>query len=179
MMYSAYKLNKQGDNIPPWCIPFLIWNQSVVPCLVLTVVFWQISQEPGQVVRYSHLFQNFPQFVVIHTVKGFGIVNKAEIDVFLEHSCFFHDPAVVDHFISGSSAFSKTSLNIWNFMVHVLLKPGLENFEHYFTSVWDECNCAIVWALFGIAFLWDWNENWPFLVLWLLLSFPSLLAYWV
>ena len=86
-------------------------------------------------VWYSHLFQNFPQFIVIHTVKGFGIVNKAEIDVFLELSCFFNDPADVGNLISGSSAFSKTSLNIWRFTVHVLLKPGLENFEHYFTSM--------------------------------------------
>ena len=98
------------------------------------------------------------------------IVNKAEIDVFLELSCFFDDPADVGNFISGSSAFSKTSLNIWKFMVHVLLKPGLENFKHYFTSVCDECNCAVVWAFFGIAFLRDWNENWPFPVLWPLLS---------
>ena len=86
-------------------------------------------------VWYSHLFQNFPQLIVIHTVKGFGIVNKAEIDVLLELSCFFDDPEDVGNFISGLSAFSKISLNIWNFMVHVLLKPGLENFEHYFTSV--------------------------------------------
>ena len=95
-------------------------------------------------VWYSHLFQNFAQCVVIHTVKGFGIVNKAEIDVFLELSCFSHDPANVGNLISGSSAFSKTSLNTWKFTVHVLLKPGLENFEHYFTSVGDECNCAVV-----------------------------------
>ena len=86
-------------------------------------------------VWYSHLFQNFPQFIVIHTIKGFGIVNKAEIDVFLELSCFFDDPADVGNLISGSSAFSKTSLNIRELMVHVLLKPGLENFEHYFTSM--------------------------------------------
>ena len=86
-------------------------------------------------VWYSHLFQKFPQFIVIHTVEGFGIVNKAEIDGFLELSCFFGDPVDVGNLISGSSAFSKTSLNIWNFMVHVLLKPGLENFEYYFTSV--------------------------------------------
>ena len=86
-------------------------------------------------VWYSHLFQNFLPFVVIHKVKDFGIVNKSEVDVFLELSCFFHDPADVGNLISGSSAFSKTSLNIWKFMVHVLLKPGLENFEHYFTSV--------------------------------------------
>ena len=84
---------------------------------------------------YSHLFQIFPQFIVSHTVKGFGTVNKAEIDVYLELSCFFHDPVDVGNLISGSSAFSKTSLNIWKFTVHVLLKPGLENFEHYFTSV--------------------------------------------
>ena len=83
----------------------------------------------------SHIFQNLPQFIVIHTVKGFGIVKKAEIDVFLELSCFFDDPADVGNLISGSSAFSKASLKIWKFMVHVLLKPGLENFEHCFTSV--------------------------------------------
>ena len=86
-------------------------------------------------VWYSHLFKNFPQFVVIHTVKGFGIVNKAEIDVFLELSCFSHDPADVGNLVSGSSAFSKSSLDIWNFMVHILLKRGLEDFEHYFASV--------------------------------------------
>ena len=86
-------------------------------------------------VWYSHLFQNFPQFIAIHTVKGFGIVNKAEVDVFLELSCVFDDPADVGNLISGSSAFSKTSLNIWKFTVHILLKPGLENFEHYFTSL--------------------------------------------
>ena len=86
-------------------------------------------------VWYSHLFQNFPQFMVIHTVKGFGIVNKAEIDVFLELSCFFDDPEDVGNLTSGSSAFSKTSLNIWKFVVHVLLKTGLENFEHYLTSM--------------------------------------------
>ena len=86
-------------------------------------------------VCYSQLFQNFPQFLLIHIVKGFGIVNKAEIDLFLELSCFFDDPADVGNLISGSSAFSKTSLNIWKFMVHILLKTGLESFEHYFTSV--------------------------------------------
>ena len=82
-------------------------------------------------VWYSHLFQNFPQFIVIHTVEGFGVVNQAEIDVFLEYFCFFSDPAEVVNLISGSSAFSKTSFNIWKFTVHVLLKAGLENFEHY------------------------------------------------
>ena len=99
------------------------------------LIYIHISQETGQVVWYSHLFQNFPHFIVIHTVKGFGVVNKAEIDVFLELSCFFQDPADVGNLISGSSAFSKSTLNIWKFMVHVLLKSDLENFEHYFASV--------------------------------------------
>ena len=92
-------------------------------------------KEAGQVVWYSHLFNNFPQFVVIHTVKGFGKLNKAEVDVFLELSCFFDDPIDVGNFISGSSGFYKSSLNICKFMVHVLLKPGLENFECYFANV--------------------------------------------
>ena len=146
-------------------------------CCFLTCI--QVSQEAGQVVWYSHLFQNFPQLIVIHRVKGFGIVNKAEVNAFLELSCFFDDTADVGNLSSGSSALSKTRLNIWKFTVHVLLKPGLENFKHYFTSIWDECNCVVVWAFFGIAFLWDWNENWPFPVLWPLLSFPNMLAYWV
>ena len=146
-------------------------------CCFLTYI--QVSQEAGQVVWYSHLLQNFPHFIVIHTVKSFGVVNKTEIDVFLELSCFFDDSGDIGNLISGSSAFSKTSLNIWKFSVHVLLKPGFENFEHYFTSVWDECNCVVVWASFGIAFLRDWNKNRPFPVLWPLLSFPNLLAYWV
>ena len=182
-MYSAYKLNKQGDNIhialtySSSYLETVCWSMSSSNCCFLTCI--QVSQEAGQVVWYSYLFQNFPQFIVIHTIKGFGIVNKAEIYVFLELSCFFNDPADVGNLISGSSIFSKTSLNIWKFTVHILLKPGLENFEHYFTSVWDECNCAVVWAFVGIAFLWDWNENWPFPVLWPLLSFPNFMAYWV
>ena len=114
---------------------------------------------------------------MIHTVKGFSVVNEA--DVFLEFSCFFYDLADVSNLICGSSAFSKSSLNIWEFLVHVLLKPSLENFKHYFASVWDEYSCVIVWTFFGIALVWDWNENRPFPVLWPLLSFPNLLAYWV
>ena len=128
-------------------------SMSSSNCCFLTCI--HISQEAGQVVWYSHLFKNFPEFVVVHTVKGLGIVNKAEIDVFLELSYFFDD---VGNLISGSSAFSKSHLDIWKFTVHVLLKPGLEKFEHDFTSMWDECNYAVVWAFFGIAFLWDWNE---------------------
>ena len=133
------------------------WSMSSSNCCFLTCI--QVSQEAGQVVWYSHLCQNFPQFIVIHRVEGLGAVNKGEINVFLELSCFFDYPAGIGNLISGTSAFSKTSLNIGKFSVHVLLKPGLENFEHYFTSVWDECNCAVVWVFFGIAFLRDWNEK--------------------
>ena len=180
-MHSPYKLNKQGDNIQPWCKPFPIWNQSVVPCPVLTVAFLPAHRLLRRQVRcygISISFKNFPKFVVIHTVKGFGIVNEAEVDGFLKLS-FFHDPTNLGDLISCSSAFSKSSMDIWKFMVNLLLKPGLENFECYFASVWDECNCTVVWTFFGIAFLWDSDENWPFPVLWPLLNFPNLLVYWV
>ena len=148
---------------------------------ILTIASWPAYRFLKRQIRWSGIpiSQNFPQFIVIHTVKGFGIINKAEIDVFLELSCFFNEPMDVGNLISDSFAFSKTRLNIWKFTVHILLKPGLENFEHYFTSVWDECSCVVIWAFFGIGFLWDWNENWPFPVLWPLLSFAKLLAYWV
>ena len=146
-------------------------------CSFLTCI--QTSPEASKVVWYFHLLKNFPQFVVIYTIKAFGIINKAEVDVFLEPSYFFYDPAYIGNLISGSSAFSKSSLNIWKFTVHVLLKLGLENFECYFASVGDECNRVVVWTLFGIGLLWDWNENGSFPVLWPLLSFPNLLAHWV
>ena len=119
-------------------------------CCFLTCI--QIAQEAGKVVWYSHLLNKFPQFVVIHTVKGFSVVSEAEVDVFLEFSCFIYDATDLGNLISGSSDFSKSSLYIWKFLVHVLLKTSLENFEHYFASVWDDCNCAVVWAFFGIAF---------------------------
>ena len=135
----------------------------------------QVSQEAGKVVWYSYLFKNFPQFVVIHTVKGFSVVNEAEVDIFLELSCFFYNPTNASCLISGSSTFSKSSLNIWKSLIHVLLKPSLENFA----SIWDEWSCAVVWTLFGIALLCDLNDSWCFAVLWPLISFPYLLAYWV
>ena len=151
-------------------------------CCFLTCI--QISQEAGQVVWYPYLLKNFSQFVVIYTVKGFGIINKAEVDIFLVFSCFFDDPTYVGNLISGSSGFPKSSLTIWKFLINVVLKSSLENFEHYFASVWDECNFVVVWAFFGIAFLWDWNENRSFPVLRPLLSFPNLhmtqeFPYWV
>ena len=179
-MYSAYKLKKQGDSIQPWHTPFPIWNQSIVPCLVLTVSSWPAYRLLRRQVKRSGIhisFKNFPVCCDQH--KGFSVVNEAEVDVLQEFSCFFYDPTDVGNLISGSSAFSKFSLNIWKFSVHILLKPSLENFEYYFASLWNECSCAVVWAFFGIAFLWDWNENWPFLVQWPLLNFPDLLAYWV
>ena len=142
----------------------------------------QVSQEAGKVFWFSHNFKNFPEFVVIHTVKDFSVVNEAEVAVFLEFSCFFCDPMDVGNLISGSSDFYKSNLIIWKHLeVHSshTVEAWLGEFEHYFASMWDECNCAIVGTLFGIAFLLDWNENWPFPVLWPLLSFPNFLAYWV
>ena len=153
------------------------YSMSSSNCCFLTCI--QIFQEAGQEVWYSHLFKNFPHFVVIHTVKGFDVVNRAEINVFSGTLSLFR-------WSSGCWQFDLWFLCLFQIQlehleVHgsLLLKPGLENFEHYFTSVWDECNCVVVWAFFGIAFLWDWSENWPFPVLWPLLSFPNLLAYWV
>ena len=140
-------------------------------CFFFTCI--QVFQEAGRVFWYSHLSKNFPQFVVIHTVKGFRVVNEAEV------------------FFWNSLAFSMIQwmLAIWSLVPLPFLNPAwisevlssctIEHFEHYFTSVWDECNCEVVSAFFGIAFLWDWNENWPFPVLWPLLSFPNLMAYWV
>ena len=158
-------------NLEPVCC-----SMSGSNCCFLTCI--RISQEAGQVVWYSHLFKNVSQFVVIHAIKGFSI-NEAEVDVFLEFFCLFYDPTCVGNLVSGCSAFSKSSLNTWKFSVQALLKPGLENFEQYFASMWDKYNCVVVWAFFGIALLWDWNENWPFPDLWPLLSFPYLLEYWV
>ena len=165
----------------PWRTPFPNWKQFVVPCPVLTVVSWPAYRFLKRQVSWSGIPISFRivQFIVIHTVKGLGIVNKAEINVFVELFCFFNDPADIGNLFSGSSAFSKTSLHIWKFAVRLLLKPDLENFEHYFTSGWEECNCAVVCAFFGTAFLCNWNENLAFPVLWPLLSFPNLLAYWV
>ena len=142
-------------------------------CCFLTCI--QVSQEASNVV-YSHLFKNFPRFVVIHTVKGFSVVSEAEVDVFLEFFCFFYDPMLV----------------IWSLVLLPFLNPawtsGSSQFMYCWSlawrilniaSMWDECNCSIVWPFFGIAFLWNWSENWPFPALWPLLSFPNLLAYWV
>ena len=137
-IYSADKLNKQGDNIQPCLTPFPVWNKSVVTCPILTVASCPTYRFFRRQVRWSVILisKNFPQFVVIHTVKGLSVVNEAEVDVFLEFFCFLYDPVNVGNLISGSSASLKHSLYIWKFSVHVQLKPSLENFEHYFASVW-------------------------------------------
>ena len=144
MMYSAYKLNKQGDSIQPdVLLSSLI--QSIVPCPTLNCCFltcMQISQEVGEVIWYSHLFKNFPQFVESHIVKGFSLLSEAKVDVFLELSCFFYDPVDVGNLFSGSSSFSKSSLYIWKFLVHLLLKPSLKDLS--ITSLACEMS-AIVW----------------------------------
>ena len=159
------------SNLEPVCC-----SMSSSNCCFLTCI--QISQEADRVVWHSHLLKNLPQFVVIHTAKTLGGQWNSS-RCFLEFSCFFYDPMDVGNLISGSPAFSKSNLNIWKFLFHTLLKPTLENFEHCFASMWDRCNGVVVWTFFGISFIWDWNENWSFPVLWPLLSFPNLLTYWV
>ena len=142
-------LNKQGDNTQPWRSPFPIWNQLVVQCPVLTVASWPAYRFLKRQVRWSGIPISFRifQFVVTHTVKGFGIVNKTEI-IFLELSCFLDDPVDVGNLIYGSSAFSKSSLNIWRFLVHVLLKPGLENFKPFVIYVIDTFSICHVFLYF-------------------------------
>ena len=145
-------------------------------CCFLTCI--QISQEAGQVVC-SPISKNFPQFVVIHTARGFDVVSDSEVDVFLEFFCFLMIQWMLEILSLVSLPFLNPAWTSGSSQFTVLLKPCLKNFEHYFASVWDECNCVVAWTFFGIAFLWNWNENWPFPVLWPLLSFPNLLAYWV
>ena len=179
MMYSAKKLNKQVDKIQPWHTPFPNFSQSVVPSLVLAVASWPAYRFLRKQVRCSGspISLRIFHFFVIHTVKGFSVINEAEVDIFLESSCIFYNPTDIGNLISGSSAFSKSSLNIWKFSANVLLKPRLKDFEHYLAHIWNDCNCPVVWTFFAVALLWDWNENWPFPILWPSLNFPKLLAY--
>ena len=161
------------------CTSFPIWIQSV-PCPVLTVASWPAYRFLRRYLRWSGIPITLTNFhSLLWSTQRLSVVNKEEINVFMEFFCFFYDPVNFGNLISGTSAFSKYSLNIWKLSVHILLKFRLENFEHYVASLWDGYNCAVVWTFFGIAFLWDWDENWPFPVLWPLLSFPNLLAYWV
>ena len=160
-MNSAFKLNKQSDNIQLWHTPFPVLNQFVAPCPVLTVASWPSCRFPRRQARWSDIpiYLRIFQFVVIHTVKNFSVVSEAEVDVFLESPCFLYDPMDFGNLISGPSDFSKSSLYIWKFLVRMLLKPSLKDFEHYLTSMRNEYNCTVVWTLFGSVFLWDWNEN--------------------
>ena len=145
-------------------------------CCFLTCI--QVSQEASNMVCCSYLFKNFPQFVVVYTVKGCSVVNEA-VDVFPEFSSFFYDQWMLAIWSLVPLPFSKSSLYIWKFLVQTLSKPSLKDFERYFASMWNKCNSVAVWTCFGVALLWDWNENSPFPVLWPLLSFPNLLTYWV
>ena len=135
------------------------WTSLLFPVwfLLLLLTCIQFSQEIHKVVWYSHLSKIFHS--LLWSTQSKALANKAEVDVFLEFPCFFNDRMDVGNLISSSSAFSKYSLNIWKFSVHVLLKSGFENFQYYFASVWNVCNCVVIWTFFGIAFLWDWNEN--------------------
>ena len=146
-------------------------------CCFLTCI--EVSQETGKVVWYSHLHKSFPQFIMIHTVKYLGVVDETEVDVFLEFPSFLYDSANVGNLISGSFASSKPRLYIWKFLVHVLLEPSLKDFDHNLTCMWNEHNQMIVWTFFGIALLWDWNENWPFPASGHKLSFSNLGTYWI
>ena len=173
MMYFASKLNKPSDNIQPWHAPFPILKQSIVPCLVLTFASWPAYRFHKRQVRWSGIPVSWEFSSLLWSAQKLWHSHGSR-NVFLEFSCFFYDPTDVGNLISVASAFSKSSLNIWKF-----LKPSLKDFEHYLASMWSEHNCVVVWTFFGIALLWDWTENWPFLVLWPLLNFQNLLACWV
>ena len=166
----------------PWGTPFPILKQSVFPCLVLTVASWSACRFLRRQFRWSGIpisLKIFHNLLWATQSTAFCIVNKAEVNAFLELTCISYDPTDGGHLISASSAFSKSNLNIWKFSVQILLIPILKYFECYLANMWDECNCVVVWTFFGISFLWDWNEDRPFPVLWPLLSFPNLLPYWV
>ena len=161
-MQSAYKLNKHCDSIATLSYSFP--NFDLVTCSMSSsnccfLMHIQVSQETSKVVWHPYLFKNFSQFVVIHTVKDLSVVNETEVYAFLEFPCFLYDPMDAGNLISGSSASLKPSLYISNFMVHILMKPSLKDFEHYLASMWNECNRMVFWTFFGITLLWDYNKN--------------------
>ena len=181
MMYSAWKLNKQGDNIQPGCTPFPILNQSVVPCLVLTVASCPAYRLLG---RWVRLYAIPTSWRILHNLlwstqsKTLAQSMKQRY-IFSKFLCFFYILADVGNLILVPLPFSKSSLYIWTFLIRILLKPSLKDSKHNLATVWNEHNCKVVWTFFGIALLWDWNENWPFLALWPLMSFQNLLTYQV
>ena len=161
-----------------------IWKRSVVPYPVLTIASCPAYRFLSRQVRWSGIpiclwiFHSL-LWSTQSTVKGYNIVNEAEVDVFLELPCFLQGPVNVHNLISGYSASLEPSLYFWKFSVHVLQKPSLKDFEHNLTSLWNECNYVVVQTVFGTALLWNWSVNWPFPVLWPLLSFANFLAYWI
>ena len=171
-----------SDSLWPHGLSMPGFHQQL-PELIQTQVLWV-----GDAVQASHplLFPSPPTFNLsqhqglFYWVSSLHQVAKV-LELQLQYQSFqwIFRSMDIGNLISGSSALCKSSLNIWKFMLHILLKPSLKDFEHYFFSMWNECNCAVVWTFFGIAVLWDWNENWPFPVLWLLLTFPNVLTYWV
>ena len=147
-----------------------------------TVASWPTYRFLGRQVRWSGIpisLRDSHSFFMIHTVKGFSVVDETEIDVFLELPCFLYDRVNVGHSISGSSAFSKTILDIWKFLVHIMLKLSMQDFKHDLTSMGDEWNCPMVWTFLTTALLGNWHKDWPFTVLWPLLGLPDFLTYWV
>ena len=163
-MYSAYKVHKRCDNIQPCHISFPILNHSIVPCPILTVASWPTHRFLRRQVRWSGTPISLRIFTLLWSTQSKAF-NNAEVDVFVEVPWFLHKPMSVGSLISVSSVFSKPSLYIWKFFIHILLKPSLRDFEHKLASIRSNCNCMVVWTFFGIVLLWGWNENWPFPVL--------------
>ena len=175
-MCSAYRLNKQGDSRQPCHTPFSILNKSVVPYGALTVASWPTYRILRRQVKWSGILlsKSFPQFVMSHTIKDFSTVDETE--VFLKFPCFLYNPVNVGNLISSSSSFSKPSLNILKFLVHIMLKPSMQDFKHDLTSIRNECNCPMVSTFFGASLLGNWDEDWLFPVLWPLLGLSDLLT---
>ena len=177
-MYSAYKLNNQADNIQPWLNSFPNFEPVRCPCPVLTVASWPAYRFLRRLVR-GLTFPSFQESSIVCCDLPSQRLQHSQWSRSRYFSGIFYDPTDVDNWISGSPDFSKASLYIWKFSVHVLLKPSLKDFEYDLASSWNECNCVVVWTFFYTALLWNWNENWHFPVLRPLLGFPNLLAYWV
>ena len=179
IMCSEYRLNKQGDNRQACCTHYSVLNQPVVPCRVLTVASWPAHRFLRRQILWSGIsisLRSFQRVLWSYIVKGFIMVDETVVDIFLEFSCFLYDPVNVGNLISGSSAFSKPTWNIWKFLVHIRLKPSMQDFEQNLTSMGDECNCPAVSTFFTTALLGNWDEYWPFSVLWTLLGFPNWLT---
>ena len=165
------------------CPVYSFLNLEAIGCpyRVLTVSSWPVYMFLRRWARWSDITtsKSFPQFIMIHTVKGSSIVDKTEVAVFLEFPCFLYDSENVGNLISGSSAFSKPSLDTWKFLIHKMLKPCMQDFKHDLTGIRDECKCPVVWAFFSTTFLGNWDEDCPFPGLWPLLGLPELLTYWL